>query len=401
VLLALIAVALLWVAQPARVAGLVLDRTGAALGLEITAGGVSEYRLRGTPTLVVRDLVAREPGAPAALLRAERVHLSLPWSTLRARGADLTVQRVELDAPRFDLAAFQRWREGRPPSQDPVRIPTLTDGLHITDGEVLGDGWSVDRVNVELASLHPRQPVEGRVGGRFRNGDTAVPFDLQVALSRIAMDAGVGASGIASVITPEWRMPMRPTFSGRLHEGDDRLGVDRFRLGADARHLGSGAPLHFAFGIAGPVRYIDGRLLVAPLGVAVRGDGPVPHLDARGRFAWDAAMVLQLDGALAHWPQAWPALPAPLAGLPGPLPFVLDYAGASDLSGETALQLQKGATRLDTRFRLPRVLAWVDAIATGTPLPPIDGSLQTPTLEVPGATLEGVSIEFDDGEDDE
>lgn len=401
-LLALLTAALLWVAQPTRVAGLVLGQAGAALNLEITASGVSEYRLRGTPMLVVRGLVAREPGAPAAVLRAERVYLSLPWSTLRARGADLTVQRVELDAPRLDLAALQRWREGRPPSEEPVRIPTLTDGLHITDGEVLGDGWSIDRVTVELPSLHPQRPVAARVGGRFRNGDTSVPFDLQVALSGIAMDAGVGASGIASVVTPEWRMPMHLTFSGRLHEGGDGIGLDRFVLGADARHLGAGAPLRFAFGIAGPVRYSgDGRLLVAPLGMAVRGEGLVPDLDARGHFGWDSAIGLRLDGALARWPQTWPALPPPLADLRGPVPFVLDYAGPVDLSGSTALQLRRDATRFDARFRLPRVLEWLDGIATGTPLPPIDGSLETPALEIAGATLQGISVEFDDGEDDE
>jgi hypothetical protein len=400
-LLLLLAMALLWLAQPARVAGIVLGQAGTALGLEITTSGVSEYRLRGTPMLVVRGLVAREPGAPAALLRAERVYLSLPWSTLRARGADLTVQRVELDAPVLDLAALQRWRERRPSSQQPARIPTLVDGLHITDGEVLGDGWSIDRIVVALPSLHPERRVAGRVGGRFRNGDTSIPFDLQLALSRIGMDAGVGASGIASVVTPEWRMPMRLTSSGRLHEDNDGFGLDRFRLGADASHRGGGTPLHFVFGIAGPVRYSAGHLLVAPLGLVVRGEGAVPDLDARGEFGWDGAIGLQLDGALAQWPEAWPAVPAPLAEVREPIAFVLDHAGPLDLSGSTMLRVHRDATRFDARFCLPRVLEWVDGIATGTPLPPLDGSLQTPVLHVPGATLEGVSVEFDDGQDHE
>ena len=75
-----------WLLQPQRAVGFVLSRVGAALGLEIAFGDAG-YRLRGTPQLVVHDLVAREPGAKTAMLRAERMLLAVPWSTLRARGA--------------------------------------------------------------------------------------------------------------------------------------------------------------------------------------------------------------------------------------------------------------------------------------------------------------------------
>ncbi|KGM57591.1 hypothetical protein N799_05925 [Lysobacter arseniciresistens ZS79] len=391
----LLALALTWLVQPPRVAGLVLDRTGAALGLEISASGISEYTLRGNPTLVVRDLVARQPGADTPVLRAGRVLLSLPWSTLRSRGAELTVDHVELDAPRLDLAALQRWRESRPPSGE-VRIPTLTGGLEVTRGEVLGDGWSVDRIALQLPSLHPDRTVAGRIGGRFRNGDTTVPFDLQAVLTAPSMDAALGASGIATVVTPQWRLPMRTTFSGRLHDGDDALGLDGFRLGADAQRVADGRELPFVFGLAGPVRYRDGRFTVAPLGVALRGpgQGPVPDLDGLGRFAWDGGLSLGLEGTLAGWPQAWPSLPPPLDRADAPLPFALDYSGPASLSGPARLNLQRGVTAFDARFRLPDVLAWVDRIDTGTPLPPLDGTFSTPRLEIAGATLEGVEIEF-------
>ena len=99
VLLLLLALALRVALQPEHVTGLVLGQLGKALGLEITANGPGEYRLVGSPVLVVRDVVAREPGAKTPILRAERVLLSLPWSTIRTRGAELTITRVELDAP--------------------------------------------------------------------------------------------------------------------------------------------------------------------------------------------------------------------------------------------------------------------------------------------------------------
>jgi uncharacterized protein involved in outer membrane biogenesis len=146
IVLIVIAVALLLLAlllrialQPEHATGLILDQAGKALGLEITASS-GEYQLRGTPQLVLHDVIARQPGAKP-LLRAKRIYLSLPWSTIRARGSDLTVRRVELDAPRFDLPAYQHWIATRPPSAR--RIPTLTDGLRIRDGRIDNDDWDV------------------------------------------------------------------------------------------------------------------------------------------------------------------------------------------------------------------------------------------------------------------
>jgi len=60
------------------------------------------------------------------------------------------------------------------------------------------------------------------------------------------------------------------------------------------------------------------------------------------------------------------------------------------------VRLAAGATRFDGRFRLPRMLAWLDAPPRATPLPPLDGHVSTPRLVIPGATLEGVEIEVRD-----
>jgi hypothetical protein len=81
-----IAALLFWTSRPPQFASLVMATLGRSLGLEITAGGASEYHLRGTPVLVVRDVVVREPGAghPAAARRPHPrlgpvVHRPQPW----------------------------------------------------------------------------------------------------------------------------------------------------------------------------------------------------------------------------------------------------------------------------------------------------------------------------------
>ncbi|HEY0504884.1 MAG TPA: hypothetical protein VGD42_15485 [Lysobacter sp.] len=391
--LALFALALHWVSRPSRVAGLILAQAGNALGLEITAGSTSEYRLRGTPMLSVRDLVVRLPGEKTPVLTAERIQLEVPWSTIRARGADLTVRRIELDAPQLDLAALQRWLATRPPSEE-ARIPTLTDGLRIVRGRVFGDGWSVDAIDADLPSLHPDRPARAHLRGRALSGTLRIPFDVHVALTRPAARAGLGVAGDIAVQSPTWSLPMRATLSGRLHNGDDGIGLDRLRLGANATWRSGETDVRFTFGLAGPVRLLGGELGIAPAGVTLWGDAVVPNLEAAGRIGFGERLALHLQGALSSWPRAWPALPSPLVESTSPLPFALDYLGRTDLSDLTSLRLQRDATRFDGRFRIASVMDWMDRIDRDTPLPPLNGRLSTPKLVIAGATFEGVDVEF-------
>jgi len=396
VALAALAFALHWVSRPDRVARLILAQVGNALGLEITAGGASEYRLRGTPMLTIRDVVARKAGDATPLLRADRIRLELPWSTIRARGADLTVRRIELDAPQLDLPALQRWMATRPPSKQ-AQLPTLTDGLRIVRGRVAGDGWRVEAIDADIPLFRPDRRVRARLLGRFVTGELRVPFDVRAALTRPAAGAGLGVVGNVTVLSPPWTMPMRARLSGRLHNGEDGIGLDGMRLGADATYRNGDTDLAFTYGIAGPLRVRDGVLHIAPLGAVVYGSGTVPNLQGKGALAFGDSLSLQLDGTLSSWPRAWPQLPSPLGESTSPLPFALDYRGRADLSATTALRLRRDTTRFDGEFRLPSIVHWIDTFDRASPLPPLKGHLSSPTLDIAGATLEGVEVEF--GED--
>jgi hypothetical protein len=90
-------------------------------------------------------------------------------------------------------------------------------------------------------------------------------------------------------------------------------------------------------------------------------------------------------------------LPPPLGQSQSALPLNLRYDGSPGFVDVAALQLQRDATRFDGRFRLPQVLEWMEQ-KNGTPLPPLSGTLTTPELEISGAKLEGVHVEFDDTE---
>ena len=388
-----------WLLQPQRAGGLLLNQLGNSLGLKITASAI-DYRLRGTPQLVLRDVIAQRPGDAKALLRAQRVLVSLPWRTLRARGANLTVQRIELDAPVLDVPAMQAWLASRPPSQE-TRIPTLTDGLRIIRGRIDNDDWRIDGLTIDLPSLHPQLLLRARVRGRYFAPPISIPADLAIAIAhpaRFLAGAPTGVAGVGglTVANAGWQVPAQVFLAGPLRLGKDSALMKPARLGIAARYRSASTDLPFRLGLHGPMAFKRATWRFVPVDVVLDGDGAIPDARARGSVSVGRRLVLHLDGQIAGWPDAWPALPPPLSTSNQPMPFALDYKGAIDFADIAELELQRDSTRFDARFRLPQVLAWLDQMATGTPLPPLQGSLSTPRIDIAGAVLEGVEVELDD-----
>lgn len=383
-----------WAVQPQRSVRFLLDRLEPALGLRITFRGVPEYRLRGTPQIVLRGLDARQPGAAAAVLTADRALLALPWSTIRARGSDLTVDRIELDRPRLDLPALQAWQRSRPSGE--TRIPTLLRGLAIKDGSIVNDDWTVDAIGIELPFLAPGKPLAAKVHGRYRDPPIRIDTALDIAMSAPAADAGVGVIGAVDVVGEAFSLPSWIRVRGPLHLGADEVRMSPATLSMRARYVSNSTDLPFRLGLHGPVVFDKATLRLRGGSLALRGSGTIPHADAQGDVAVGRRLLLDLEGRIAAWPDAWPALPPPLGQSRSPLPFALGYEGRLDLSDVASLALRRDETRFDARFRLPQVTDWIDAKMLTSPLPPLDGRLTTPTLEIAGATLHGVQVEFDE-----
>lgn len=390
------ALALRWAMRPQVLGPQVLILAGRSLGLEISAGEF-DYRLRGTPQLVAREVSARVPGASAPLVEAERVFISVPWSTLRARGADLTVTRIEVDAPRLDLQPFMHWWSQRPPGDG--RLPTLAEGLLIERGHVVGDGWSLRGLSVDLPHFAPDARVRGAVRGTWRAASFEVPFALRVSMSRPSIGSGIGIAGTATPQADEWRLGNRFVLSTRLDNapsGTPGFELHRLRLSSASRFESSGATQRFALGLAAEGAFADGAVSLVPAALAVRGNGLVPDLDGLGRLGWLDALELDLAGNIRQWPTAWPALPPPVGDVDGPLPFRVRYAGPPGLSEALQLELARGEARFEGSVRVLEIAPWVDAIDSGTPLPPLDGRLSVPRIDMGGATLHGVEVILED-----
>lgn len=389
------AIVLSLLAQPQRLSRLALDAVGGILGLEISASGEARYRLRGTPMLEVREVVARQPGAATPLLRAERVFLSLPWSTLRNRAAPLELERIELDAPRLDVAALKAWLATRPPGDG--RIPTLRNGLQVNDGRIDGDGWHVEALGLSLDALRAGAPLAAKARGRLVLAPpTAVEFDLRIAAERVENGSGAAVTGRATLDNGSWRLPAYVTASGPLRYDAGTLRVQPLRFGASARYEGSDTTLPFTLGLHGPLRLRDGAWSLAPAEVVLHGEGVVPTLDARGRIALSRALLVDLSGRIAEWPQAWPPLPPPLDAPDTPLPFSVAYAGSATLGGPVAVQLARGDARAEAVLRIAEILAWSQSVADDSPLPPLRARATAPRIDVPGGVLEGVEVSIEE-----
>lgn len=404
--LVVVAIVAFWQLRSEKLARTILDRVGPAVGLELDFDGEPSYTLTPEPTLTLPGFTAKQPGADVPLLKADRLKVSLPWETIRGAEAR-EITRVELDAPVLDLDALAAWQAARPDT--PFEVPTLTQGLAVQDGTIVGDGWRLVDVDLSLPELRDGARVDAELAARFERGTLAVAFDGDVELARAGLVTPVSLDLDGTLATGDGTpMPWALTLKGELDA--DRVGEDSTRanapitLTADAAH----ATGTFDVGEKAAKWTLDSDLALA-IGdattldlhdAAFRGDEPLPELLFDGHVAAADALRIDLGGALARWPGGWPTLPPPLDG-DVPMPFVLGYAGASDLSDPLRLRVQRGGTTLDARAVVPDVLAWMDA-PDRSPLPPIEGLFETPKLTFGAFTLDGVRVEFeDDGVDDD
>lgn len=399
--LVLLALALLaaWLLQPQRAGGFLLRRIGADLGLEITAAHI-DYGLRGSPRLRLSGLDLRQPGQDKPLLRVEQVQLTLPWATLRSRGTPLILERIELDAPHLNLDALQRWQASRPPSP-PIRLPQVLRGLAVRDGRVDGAGWHIGGIAIAAPRLHPQQALSAQLQARYVETGLAATATgtLRIGRPQALLDhqpSPVELRGRVALRGGDWTLPAQLLLSGPLRITEAGLRQQPAKFGLAGEYRSGNTQLPLRIGLHGPLELIGTRLQARDLTAVLSGTRLLPQARARGHAVLDTALELQLDGALESWPAGWPALPQPLARSSTPLDFSLAYAGPPAFDAPATLRLSRGATRFEARFKRTDLSRWLDAGSAGSPLPPLDGHLTTPRLELPGMVLEGVEIELGD-----
>ncbi len=194
---------------------------------------------------------------------------------------------------------------------------------------------------------------------------------------------------------------------GRLRAGavtldDLHFALPRFAIGEAFSIQASGRvvtlsptqaePFHLSLAVQATAQ--PDPLRLQDLQLKLSGTGPVPVLSANGHLQlrpWS----LELDGELAAWPQAWPALPSPLADRTEPLGFRLSQSGESARMAQTQVQLHRDDVQLDVHGVPDALIAWLDDPAAPE-LPPLLGTATLPIVELDGVRLENVHVEIED-----
>ncbi|MBW8369088.1 MAG: hypothetical protein K0M70_14670, partial [Arenimonas sp.] len=298
---------------------------------------------------------APPPGAAAPRPTATRAEVSLPWDTITG-GGSLVITRIELQRPALSLAALADWQATRP--EAPFELPTLTRGLQVEDGSVVGGSWRINDLQLQLPELREGSAARITAAGVFTQAGTTLDFDITAKLA---------TAGLASDVE----------FAGKGRLRSESVDVP-WTLAANGRFDASGTQT---------------RLDIAAL--ALTSQSPVPDMDAKGAASFGNTTTLSLQGTIRQWPEGWPALPPPMSASTSPLAYTLAYEGAGDFSAPLALTVVRDETRFEGRLVVPEITGWLDA-GDAAPLPPLVGTLSTPRVEVAGATLEGISVQMEE-----
>lgn len=339
--------------EPQRLTALVLKQVGESLQLDLRFEGMPEYALNPEPRLLIPNFSARSTDGRQFLF-ARRAEISLPWSTIT--GDEPIITRIELDQVALDLPGMRHWLSMRP--KEPFKLPTLTKGLQVTDGTITDDGYTINKLALELPYLRTGMPADISARGTFAQGSTILAFDAELGARTAGLDSQFTLRGAAELQRSREPLKFKLQSAGHYLSNDEAFAIEADTLKLDAA-------------------------------------SPLPNLSGKVLIKLAAQTQLDFDGILLDWPKSWPALPDPLAADTKNLPVRLSYLGRSDLGDPLSLTVTREPTALQASVRIPEMRQWIDSPG-GSPLPPINGTLSTPSLVFDGIELHDVEIEVSD-----
>ncbi len=328
--------------QPERLTALLLERAESELGLHLALDAPADYVLRPDPRLRLSGLQASIPGRPEPFLRIASIDLALPWSALI--DGERTVISLILVEPELHLDRLDGWQPPARSTEATPEWPELIDGLTIVDGRILGDGWQIERLGLDLPQLATGSSTRLDLSGRLIGGDTT---------------------------TLDWRLDLA------LRPGPG-LSLDDLDLRLDATpeiphlHATGRLSLHPGFDL-----HLHGRLADWPNRLPrLLAPEPPTAPPSTSTTTPDAATHATLDSQQ-----------------PNAIDFELNWQGSSAQDADLSLTAVHARARFEGRMQSTTLLDWI-ASEPRSLLPPIDGSFTADAIEIGGARLEGVRIEL-------
>lgn len=338
--------------EPTKLTNTVLGKVGNQLNLKFEFTGVPSYALKPEPRLILPNFKVINPVSNTVFLSAKRVEISLPWSTILGDTPHIT--RIEADDPVLNFPGLRAWQATRPATA--FEVPTFTNGLEVNNGQLIDTGYSISKINASLPHLENQQPIKAEVSGIFQQDKTSISFNGPLNIAK---------AGLNSQFTLASK--------GELNLGEKPLPYQ-------IKTNGNFASLEKSFDINSKT-------------LSWLSESPLPNLQANLNLSFGDILIVNSSGTIAQWPKDWPVLPAPLNQQTKNMPYQLNYSGKADFSDAISLKLSIEQSQLSSSLKIAEIQQWVEN-ASGSPLPPLLGQLDTPIIQLDGVSLEGVSIEI-------
>ncbi|MGH8500598.1 MAG: hypothetical protein ACRERV_17560, partial [Methylococcales bacterium] len=152
-------------------------------------------------------------------------------------------------------------------------------------------------------------------------------------------------------------------------------------------------PLPYLIKTAGSYASLENSFDLNAKTLSWTSESPLPNLESSLFVSIGNTLKLKSSGTIAEWPKDWPALPAPMNQQTKNIPYLLEYSGKPDFSDAISLVLTIEKSKLDSSLKIADIQQWI-AKKDGSPLPPLQGRLETPDIQIDGVSLEGISIEI-------
>ncbi len=193
------------------------------------------------------------------------------------------------------------------------------------------------------------------------------------------------------IVGNAWAIEAMDMSLASLHEGEPTT------LSARGQFVRASGVVPFDVRIATTPRTAAGDLHLDAMTIALHESaGTTPWLSVQGtaQLSNEAALTFDLNGEIAQWPAAWPALPFPEAE-ESTVRIALAYAGSTDLRGHASLSLARGDDGIAGRFDLGDIAGWL-AAPEASPLPPVTGAMDAARLQFGSVELRGVKLRIEE-----
>ena len=279
--------------QPERFTAL-LENDLAAAGLKLRMQAPAEPILFPRPGVQMQGFSLTNAGSDRPMLQAAGATIVVPWRALLH--GEVAIERVDVDAPHLNLDELQSLLSRLPHHAGPPRLPTITTGVHMSQGTLSRHGAPLlFDFSVETGALAPGQAfrleaaARSAAGHRFTAVLTTVPATTR--------DGSIDFKALTLHLAEEQGTALQLAGEGTWRGGEDLAmqlqGTLRHRAFAPPPSAPASAPASSSSAAPAPAptatQTTTDKIVLdvspargqVPLTVAVKLDGDDAHADLR------------------------------------------------------------------------------------------------------------------------